>query len=362
VGVAVRVDVVKPEELTEDHKSFWRQKQNDTPYLASPFLSYQFTQAVGRVRRDAFVAIIESDGRLSGFLPFERRPCGLGVPIGNRLSDVQAVIAEPGLRLDMAKILKTCGLGALSFTNLRAEQTCFAPDHMEVEPSYCIDISEGYEGYVEECRTSGTAVLRRAAKKTRGLTREVGPVRFSLKECSKEILQTLLSWKIAQYQRTGAFNAFEARWAPDLIDDLFHTDDSEFGGVLSALWAGDKLIAAHFGIRSKNILHCWFPAYDPAYARYSPGQILMQKMAEHAGDLGVTLIEFGCGDYRFKQSFSNREIGVAKAIVGRRSLVGASYALRMRIQKTAEQLPLGPISAWPRKAFDHVDRYLLRQC
>ena len=361
MGVAVRIDVVKPDELTAEHKSIWRQQQNESPHLASPFLSYQFSQAVGRVRSDAFVAIIECDGRLRGFLPFERRPCRLGVPIGNRLSDVQAVIAEPGLRLDMVSTLKTCGLGALAFTNLRAEQTCFVPNHMKVEPSYCIDISKGYEGYVEACRSAGTSVLRRAAKKTRGLTREIGPVSFSSNKCSKEILQTLLSWKIAQYQRTGAFNAFEAGWATGLIDELFHTDEPEFGGVLSALWAGDKLIAAHFGIRSKSLLHCWFPAYDPAYARFSPGQILMQKMAEHAADLGVTLIEFGPGDYRFKQSFSNYEIGVAKAFVGRRSLVNTGFAMRLHIQKMAEQLPLGAMSVWPRKAFNHVDRFVLRR-
>jgi CelD/BcsL family acetyltransferase involved in cellulose biosynthesis len=48
-------------------------------------------------------------------------------------------------------------------------------------------------------------------------------------------------------------------------------------------------------MRSKTLWHYWFTAYDPAFAKYSPGTILLLQMAERASELGISAIDMGRG-------------------------------------------------------------------
>ena len=51
-----------------------------------------------------------------------------------------------------------------------------------------------------------------------------------------------------------------------LLRRLFDTRSSDFGGMLSAVYAGPHLVAAHFGLRAGPVLHWWFPVYDPNFS------------------------------------------------------------------------------------------------
>ena len=61
------------------------------PALVSPYFCPEFTQAVGDVREDAFVGIVEDAGEFVGFFPFQRRALGVGKPIAGPLSDYQGL-------------------------------------------------------------------------------------------------------------------------------------------------------------------------------------------------------------------------------------------------------------------------------
>ncbi len=71
--------------------------QAGTDALANPFLSPEFTVAVGRQRPGARVAVLADGPAITGFLPFERRRLGLGVPIAAGLTDCQGLIHAPGM-------------------------------------------------------------------------------------------------------------------------------------------------------------------------------------------------------------------------------------------------------------------------
>jgi CelD/BcsL family acetyltransferase involved in cellulose biosynthesis len=85
--------------------------------------------------------------------------------------------------------------------------------------------------------------------------------------------------------------------------------------MLSLLYAGERLVAGHFGMRGQSVWHYWFPAYDPKMAKYSPGLILLLKMAEHAPSLGVRTIDLGKGMSLYKQRLMNASVPLASGRV-----------------------------------------------
>lgn len=355
----MRVDVVPPRELLPCHLTRWDQMQAAHPALTSPYLCHQFVQAVGRVRSDALVAVMEVDGEVVGFLPFQRHRSGLGLPIGGRLSDVQAVI---GRHLDwcrMTDLLKPCGVSAFAFTNLRAEPMPSAVSVRRLDPSYCIDLGEGYDAYAAERRRVGSRIIVDAERKARRLSREVGSLRFVPNDVAPATFRQLLDWKNAQFRRTGTHSPFSLGWIRELVDDLRQISGSTFGGTLSALWAGDTLLAVHFGIRSKKTWHYWFPTYNTAYDAYSPGLILIQQMAAHANELGVDTIELGKGDYLFKQRFSTSTIGVARAVVGPRSPLVTALRFREIVQRHAARWHLPLVASGLEKISRRFERLVL---
>lgn len=111
----MRVSVVRPGELGPDDIASWRAMQSSTPSLANPFLSPEFTVAVGEFRPSARVAVLSDGPDVVGFFPFERGRLGAGMPIAAGLTDCQGVIHAPGLEWDARELLRACRLSHVAF-------------------------------------------------------------------------------------------------------------------------------------------------------------------------------------------------------------------------------------------------------
>jgi CelD/BcsL family acetyltransferase involved in cellulose biosynthesis len=142
-------------------------------------------------------------------------------------------------------------------------------------------------------------------RKYRRLEREVGPVRFVARSIDAGLLQMCLDLKNRQYLRTGVRTIFAISWVRDLMHSLQKVSAQNLTGVLSVLFAGDKVVSLHFGMRSASVWHWWFPAYDVAYGKHSPGTLLLLKMAEACSDSGITSIDLGQGNSHYKMRLSN---------------------------------------------------------
>ena len=60
------------------------------------------------------------------------------------------------------------------------------------------------------------------------------------------------------------------------------------------------MTAAEICLIDGEDLHFWFPAYNPAYSRYSPGLLLTFDIIRHASDLGFKVFDFGSGGEAYK--------------------------------------------------------------
>lgn len=329
------IGVLGARHLPDAISEAWSELQLGEPTLASPFFRPEFTSIVAAARDDVFVAVLEGDG----FFPFQRGRFGTGQPVGSRLSDYHGLVARPEADLDTVALLRGCGLTTWEFEGLVAAQRTFHRFHRVRRTSPQMNVAGGYDAYLMSRRQAGSDQLDDAAKQTTRLSRRVGDVRFEPHVADPDALRQLLVWKSAQYQRTAAVDIFRFDWVRDVVRRVHATSGAAFAGLLSVLYAGSRPVAMHLGIRSASVWHSWFPAYDPAYASYSPGTVLLARMAEAAPGLGVGAIDLGKGDALYKRRFANSHVQLAAGVVRRPSPAAVATAI--------ERLALGVLGRTP---------------
>lgn len=289
-----------PGELTSGDLQVWRRLISEQFDLQSPFFHPEYIQAVGKYRQDVEVAVLEEAGAPVGFFPYQR--CGRysAMPVGGKLTDFQGLIGRLPARLTIVELLAECNLQGWSFDHLPASQADFAEGSLDDYDSPYLDLSQGWDAYVAKREAAGSRVVRETERKRRKLNREVGEMRFVPHSDDDEIFSTLLRWKSNQRRRTGTFDVLGLPWVVDVLEHIRRLKSSEMNGQVSALMAGDTLLAAHFGMGTPTIRHFWFAAYNPEYSHYSPGAILFLDLARHAAEQQVLRYDLGKGSDQFK--------------------------------------------------------------
>ncbi|MFF5208980.1 GNAT family N-acetyltransferase [Streptosporangium sp. NPDC000396] len=324
----MKITVVSPQELGESEKSRWRTLQKASPSLDNPFLSVDFTLAMGRLRDHVRVAVIEDAGEIAGFFPHERHSLGIGKPLGGFLTTCHGLISVSELKIDPRDLLRACKLSAIDFDYLVAGQPTFAPYETDVRPSPVMDLRGGFDAYIDQVRAGSPKNYKTVRYKERKLGREQGELRFEWDSTDAGTLRTIMNWKSDQYQRTGRIDRFAQPWIVRLVEELHSHRSDDFSGVLTMVYAGDTPVAGHFGLRTARTLVGWFPAYDPAFARYSPGITHHLQMAEHAAKAGLHQVDMGKGGREYKEWLKTGALMVAEARIARPSPMATAQWLR----------------------------------
>ena len=315
------IRIIKACELTPELTLQWQEIATARCYLQSPFLQPAFTRAVARVRDGVEIALMESEGQLQGVLPFQRGPRGLLRNVCGRLSEFHTPVVRPGVSPNMPDLLRACGLSWWQFDHLPVSESPLANQAWGTSTSPYIDISNGYESYVKERKAAGSS-MSQTLRKGRKLEREVGPLRFEYHTTSEDAFQALVGWKDDQHRRTGRLRVMQYDWLLQLLRSLKSDDAANDLGLFSTLYAGDKLAAVHLGLRNESVIHLWFPAYAPELEEYSPGLVLLLRLAEEAAARGVIRLDLGRGSERYKSNFKSGDIAIAEGAIDLRPVAG----------------------------------------
>jgi CelD/BcsL family acetyltransferase involved in cellulose biosynthesis len=166
-------------------------------------------------------------------------------------------------------------------------------------------------------------------------------LQFVTHAADQALLRQTLAWKSNQYLDSGKADLFAVSWIRAAVERIQAIQIQEFKGTLSVLYAGDRLLAGHFGMQGRSVWHYWFPAYDPKMARYSPGLILLLKMAEHASSLGVHTIDLGKGLSLYKRRLMNVSVPLASGSVELPSWRSLRRHARRNLRSLLQNSPLG---------------------
>jgi CelD/BcsL family acetyltransferase involved in cellulose biosynthesis len=308
----VRVTILRPGELGPEEARLWAKFQQLSPITLNPFLSLAFAQTVDRFRSNARVAVIEEEGKVEAFLPFELASRTVAVPIGSPMNDLQGFI-HSGLPIDARRVIKDAGLRGWRFGQVPAEQRALTPYHYEgtMIEARAIDLSGGYESYFNGRSKSLTTKIMR---QRRSLERRVGPVSLEWRDSRPgDSLRQLIAWKSCKYHGTEVL--FSDPTALGILEEIGMLEDENCRGIVSVLCAGERPVAINLGMTSPRGLTGWFASYDRELSRFSPGTMLILAVAEEAASRGIGYFDLGYGQDSYKFRLANTSYPVAGGAV-----------------------------------------------
>jgi CelD/BcsL family acetyltransferase involved in cellulose biosynthesis len=264
------------------------------------------------------------------------------------------MICAPDVVIPWEPLLEAAGLSSFEFHALAGSQRDEFPQRtcdVSVRSFRC-DIGGDPQAYLRRLSRNHKTVGRQP-QKTRKLQREVGPVTFEFDCRDRELLLRTIEMKSRQYRRTHTLDLFSPRWTVRLLEELFvgstdgnpvrSADGQQAGGrvrgVLSVLRAGERVVAAHYGLLEAGWLHYWFPVYDPQFAKYSPGTALFRFLLETAGEHGLTCIDMGYGEQPYKWKQTDASDSVLQGCVASSSFYRHYRSACRRFVATAKRVP-----------------------
>src|ERR1700751_5816693 len=246
----MRGTVVRPGDLGTAEAAQWRDFQHSTPEGHNPFMSFAYVQAVGRARANARVAVVEEDGKIAAFLPFELGAHGVGMPIGYPMNNLQGFIGS-GVPVDARRVVKRARLRGWRFDSVPVDQSAFVPFHYEgtTVPKTVINLAKG------------TSHISSRKKDRRALERQHGAVSLEWNSTEPAQIDRLIEWKSHKYHGTSLL--FSDPTARSIVKELAASDSDDCRGVVSVLQAGLQPVAVHLGLLGPHSLVGWFMSFDP---------------------------------------------------------------------------------------------------
>ncbi|GAA1375983.1 GNAT family N-acetyltransferase [Catellatospora chokoriensis] len=333
--------LVPLQHLADQDISAWHRIRAGNPLLDSPYFHPDFARAVHDSGSPVHVYVERGPAGDATLL----LPChvsgGLLRPVGWPGADFQGPIAAPDTPFRPLDLIAGRVRG-YSFDHLLTGVDRCEPWIESRQPSPYLEIGGALPGYLERASSAGRRKMTEARRLVAMAERNLGPLRFAADTVDHDELARVIELKRAQYASTGAPDYFAEPSRVALVHGLLDRRDPAFGGMLSTVYAGDQLLAAHFGIRADSVLHWWFPVYDPALGQLSPGWILLREIIMRADELGITRIDLGRGDDDFKRRAKTGEVEVCQGLVTRSSTRLAARRLQRRLVAAAKTSPLGP--------------------
>ena len=346
------IDVVTASHLTDRTAAHWEELRTLSPSLTSPFFSSRYTRIVGELRPASKVAIIHKDGSVIAYLPFEFAIGSMIEPIGKAFNDAHGLICKPDQAVDYCDVLRAMGTKAFRYHALAGPKPIDPSFHFGTCPSFLADLEAHPEGYVPFLESTRETIFKQR-RKTKKMIKDLGPLRLELDCRDKNTLTSLIDLKREQYQRTYIFDILGVSWAQAMLYRLWEDPSESCRGLLSALYAGDTLVAVHYGMMENGILHYWFPTYYRKYHQFSPGTAIFLEIARQAHTLGIKKIDLGYGEQPYKHKFSNTITEMPFGCVSCCDLTFVRERLRHAFAQGAKRIPGKPMlkkiirSVWP---------------
>ncbi len=339
---ATRHRVVEANALSDVEITRWLELRGSNPDLDSPYFHPGFAGAVAATRPGVQVIIGEDRlGSMVSFLPIQLHNATCR-PAGTPAADFQGPICAPGADYDVIAAIAAAGASSYDFDHLLDPGSGFDPWTFGRLQSPHLDVTGGLEGYLSRASRSGKDKVAEARRLSNKAEREHGPIRLVVDSEDAELLDAIIALKRRQYAQTGARDYFADAEHIELLRLLLSTRDADFGGLLSAVYAGPHLLAAHFGLRAGPILHWWFPVYEPEFSRLSPGWILLRAMIDAAPELELERIDLGRGMDDYKRRAMTGYRLVSQGAVIRNPLRRRAAGARRRAFAVVKQSPAAP--------------------
>jgi len=235
------------------------------------------------------------------------------------------------------------------WSHLRAQLPAFDAIHFEKQPE---DIGADRNPFrhglphipsaaatVDPGRAQRSAA--RMSKDNRRLMRRLGDaghVRFLVAEEpheAEDIAGVMMRQKSERYRSTGAWDMF----ANDAYANFYlrMTREGVASGLIhvSALTCGEDIVATEWSLVGNNRCYGLLSGFEVAWARFSPGNLLMEHVLDWCADEGIGTYDFTTGAEGYKRRWCDREMQTYEYVEGN-TMRGHRYALPRGLSRIAK--------------------------
>ncbi len=325
MAAGLTVDILPPDQLDASLAVRWRALLAANPALTSPYFQPEYTRIAGAVVPGAALAVLHRAGEVVGVFPHQRRGRAV-LPLGAPLNDYHGVIAAAGEGPELPELA-----GLLRTPRLSVGGWIGPAGAGEARTTVQAAIPDGFDRWYADRRAAFGKYFKDKERARRSLETELGPIRVEIGVRDAGRLDELIALKREQYRRTGRHDVFACGWTRDLLHALMSAprqpgEDARFGVSLGLLWAGERLAALEASLLGGDEYHFWFPAYDPRWARCSPGILLSMDTMRLASTEGWRVFDYGYEGEGYKKYFCDQRRSVTEAVIARPGLGAAAGA------------------------------------
>ncbi|MEO1188406.1 MAG: GNAT family N-acetyltransferase, partial [Pseudomonadota bacterium] len=177
------------------------------------------------------------------------------------------------------------------------------------------DMSRGWATFFADQQAQWPKHFKKMRRVYRNVDRDYAGAHFEWDDKSDASFERIMRLKREQYARTGYYDVLNAPWTQALFDRLRHFQGPRLRTRLSSLSFGGQLAAAEFNLQSDTLLHGWITAFDQAYAKYSPGNMLVQEVLSRMCENGLFLYDAGPGLDHYKRHYTNMQLPVESGVL-----------------------------------------------
>lgn len=230
--------------------------------------------------------------------------------------DIEALAHRIGKAMSGSGILDL-GCQPGMWRGIANPMTCL-PHQRSTNPVFTMDLSGGFEALLAR----GNA--KRKRKKFRQQCRqaaEAGGYRMIVAGSGDEVELLLGSFcrqKSRRLRKLGISNTFDSREAREMLSMLAHRSIGqeepllqlfglEIGGKIRAVFGG--------GVRNGHFSGYFSSISLDSLTHLSPGEMLLHMLVEHCADRGITSMDLGGGDERYKRSWCDTQVDLVDVIL-----------------------------------------------
>ena len=171
--------------------------------------------------------------------------------------------------------------------------------------------------------------IQRTINKLKNLENKFNVV-FEIKELpnSKESFKKIVHNKVYQLNKKKIKNRLNEEFI-EIFENLINLKKNRY--LLASLKINNETISTCLGIVSKNIFYYYIPMIiSKNYNNFKPGKILMLKILDWCTKNQIEYFDFGLGDEKYKENFSNKLIPLHRYITYK-SFLGRMLVFLMKI-------------------------------
>ncbi len=293
------VDVIDLGELPREDWEVWRRhhaaRRDGAGMCESPDFLVPLAQVIGHCR----AVRIRDGAETVGYIPIYQ-PFGPSFAFPIPMCDYQSVALFKSTRIDFHRILQQAGICRWKYENLTECNGLSEISHRFARRSVpVIQLGGSFSEYLGD-RARGGTKFQSIKKLSRRLAREVGNVSVVRPNSNEEFIDRLLEYKQHRQPEQQPFDRFVRR----ALLRFAESQNGEIRGAPYVLMAGDDVLALSFLLEADDHAFGWFCGYEPRFAKYSPGSLLLLKVIEEMHVRKFKAFDLGPGGEPWKERFA----------------------------------------------------------